>query len=223
VATLAEDLVLLMTDPDSGRIVVDTTALDRAVAGALLLDLALRERLDAEGTGRRVRLFVSNAGRSGEPVLDVALDLLGDSRLPAVRAVERLTKRTRDAVFDRLEQRNLVRRFHARILGVFPSIRWQVLDAAAQHHLRARVAGVLLDGQPPDIRVACLISLLHAVRAAHRVVDGPARLIRARAAEIAGGERIGSAVRSAVDGVRNVVVMAAFSAATGVSGQQQVT
>jgi len=116
-----------------------------------------------------------------------------------------------------------VRRVRARILGVFPSIRWQVLDAAAHRHLRAGVAAVLLDRQPPDVRLACLISLLHAVRAADRVVEGPARMIRRRAGEVADGERIGSAVRSAVDGVRNVVVMAAFSAATGTASGQLST
>jgi hypothetical protein len=220
VATLAEDLVLLLIDPDAGRIVVDTTALDRAVAGALLLDLALRERLGVVGTGRRAQLYVSNAVPSGEPIIDAAMDVLGGSRLRAMRAVERLTKRTRDAVFDRLEARGLARRVRARILGVFPSIRWQVLDAAAHHRLRAGVSAVLIDGRAPDVRVACLISLLHAVRAADRVVAGPARMIRRRAGEIAEGERIASAVRGAVDGVRNVVVMAAFTAATGAAPGQ---
>lgn len=218
--TLAEDLVLLLVDPGSGRIVVDATALDRGIAGALLLDLALRERMGADVDGRRVWLHVADPAPTGEPVLDAAMATLGVERLRAVRAVERLSRQAREPVLRRLQARGLVRRIHGRRLGLFPATRWEVLDFATHRVLRERVAVVLLHGGPPDVRLACLISLLYAVRAERRVVDAPSRLVSVRAAEIARGERIGSAVRNAVDGTRNVVVMAVFSAAVGTPRQR---
>jgi hypothetical protein len=215
VTTLAEDLVLLMIDPACGKLVVDSTALDRAVAGALLLDLALRERLAVEGSGSGSRLYVVDPTPTGEPVLDVALSALAGPPLRGIRSVERLAgDRTREPVLAGLERRGLARRRRSTAWGIFPTTHWQILDDAAHRNLREQLAGALLDGRPPDVRLVCLISLLHAVRAAAAVVDGPAREVRAAAAEIAAGERVGATVRNAVDGVRNVVVMAAFTAAT---------
>ena len=89
--TLAEDLVLLLLDPGSGRAVVDSTSLDRAIGGALLLDLAARERITADGDGARARLSVAGAAPTGDPLLDGALARL-DRPLRAQKAVERLAR-----------------------------------------------------------------------------------------------------------------------------------
>ena len=48
--TLADDLLLVLLDPASGKPRTDRTKLDYGLAGALLLDLALAERVDVEGS-----------------------------------------------------------------------------------------------------------------------------------------------------------------------------
>jgi hypothetical protein len=53
VTLLAEDLLLLLVDDDSGKFLLDLTRLDRALAGALLLELALGERVGESEVGRR--------------------------------------------------------------------------------------------------------------------------------------------------------------------------
>jgi hypothetical protein len=212
--TLAEDLVLLLLDPGRGRAVVDGTALDRVIGGALLLDLAARERIAADGGGAKARLSVADATPTGDPVLDDALARL-DKPLRAQKAVERLARGARTPVLERLAARGLVRREGSRVLGVFPTTTWT--PGAAAGELRGRVAAVLRDGARPDQRLALLISLVHAVKAEHKVVEGPRRQLRARAAEVAEGEWAGQAVRKAVEAVQ-ASVMAAVTAATIAAG-----
>jgi hypothetical protein len=216
--TLAEDLVLLLLDPGSGRAVVDSTSLDRAIGGALLLELATRERITADGGGARARLSVADAAPTGDPLLDGALARL-DKPLRAQKAVERLARGTRAPVLERLAERGLVRKARSRLLGLLPITTWTPGDAAKE--LRGRAAAVLRDGARPEQQTALLISLVHAVKAEHKIVEGPRRQLRARAAEVADGEWAGQAVRKAVQAVQTSVmaaVVASTAAASSSSG-----
>jgi hypothetical protein len=215
--TITEDLVLLLLDPESGRAVVDGTSLDRAIGGALLLDLALRERISADSDGAKARLRVLDPAPTGDALLDEAASRLAGNAVRAQKAVERLARRTRTPVLERLVQRGVVRCEQSRILGIFPSTTWPSTGTGAAKELRGRVAAVLRDGARPDQHVALLISLVHAVKAEHKVVDGPRRQLRARAAEVADGDWAGVAVRKAVQAVQ-ASVMAAVTASTIAAG-----
>ncbi|WP_433279674.1 GOLPH3/VPS74 family protein [Pseudonocardia xinjiangensis] len=220
-ATITEDLVLLLLDPGSGRAIVDSTSLDRAVGGALLLDLSTRDRLTADETGARAWLTVADSSTTGDPLLDTALARLeGRHPLRAQKAVERLARKTREPVLQRLVERGLVRRDRGRILGVFPVTTWPAADAGPVTELRRRIAEVLRDGAPPDQHTALLISLVHAVKAEHKLVDGPRRQLRARADQVAQGDWAGPAVRKAVQAVQTsvAVAVAASASAAGASG-----
>ena len=214
--TLTEDLVLLLLDPGTGRAVVDSTSLDRAVGGALLLDLATRERIAADGDGARARLCVVDAAPAGDALLDTALARL-DKPLRAQKAVERLARGTRTLVLERLVERGLVRRERSRLLGVLPITTWPPVDPGPREDLRGRVAEVLLHGAQPDQHLALLISLVHAVKAEHRIVDGSRRQLRARAAEVAEGEWAGQAVRKAVQAVQTSVMAAVVASSVAAS------
>jgi hypothetical protein len=213
---LSEELALVLLSPATGRAVVDGTSFDRAIGGALLLDLATRERITADGDGARARLSVVDATPTGDALLDTALARLAKP-LKAQKAVERLARGTRTLVLERLAEEGVVRRERSRLLGVLPVTTWTPGDSA--NELRGRLADVLRDGAQPDQHLALLISLVHAVKAEHKVVDGPRRQLRARAAEVAEGEWAGQAVRKAVQAVQSSVAAAiAVSAAAGSSG-----
>ena len=218
VTTVAEDVVRLLLDPTTGRFVVDRTSLDRAIGGALLLDLSARGRVQADGDGSRARLMMV-AGPTGDDLLDAALLRLGPGPVRAQRAVEKLARGTREPVLERLERLErlgVLRRERSSLFGIFPRTSWTVVDGSAAT-LRGAVASVLVTGTKRDGHLALLISLLHAVRAEHKVVDGPRRQVRERAAEIAAGDWAGVAVRRAVQAVQaaaTAVVLAASTAAS---------
>jgi hypothetical protein len=211
--TITEDLVLLLLDPTTGRSLVDSTSLDNAIGGALLLDLATRERVSTDGDGAKARLAVTDPGPTGDALLDEALTRLAGRPVRAQKAVERLARKTRMPVLERLVERGLVRREKARVLGVFPATTWPPADPQPRAQLHARIAAVLRDGAQPDQHIALLISLLYAVRAEHKVVSGSRRELRARAKEVAARDWAGPAVRKAVQAAQ-ASVMAAVTAAT---------
>src|SRR4051794_41946084 len=74
--TLAEDLAQLLVDPAMGKPVVDRTAFDRVIGGAVLLDLVDAGRVTVEGSGAKAR-GAATGRTAGNPLLDAAVDRPG--------------------------------------------------------------------------------------------------------------------------------------------------
>ena len=205
-ATLPELLAVVLLDPVTGRFVVDQQRTERALAGAVLLDLAGRGRLETDGY-RHPRLRLA-AGPGADVVADRA------TRLPtgwfrAKRGVTRLVPGLRAAVLDALVRGGRVDREPG---GFLRFARWWP-DTVLRDTLLAGVAAALRDGAATDARIAGLVSLLHAVRAEHRVLDGRRRELRERARLVADGDWAGPAVTAAVREVQAAAAAAASSAA----------
>jgi hypothetical protein len=211
--TLAEDLALLLVDPGTGRPLVDRTAFDRVIGGALLLDLVGAGRVTVAGGGAKARV-TATGGAIGNPLLDAAIERLGTKERRASSAVERLSSKLRAATFEQLVAAGIVVGEPGRLLGLFPTTTWQFLKPEARRTLQGGVAAVLAGKAEPDERQAALVSLLYAVKAEHKVVEGPRRELRARAEEIAEGEWAGSAVSQAVRAVQATVMAAVLASST---------
>src|SRR3712207_4998999 len=113
-AVLAEDLLLLLLDDASGRPVVDGTALDNALAGAILIELVQGGRVSEAGPAddaKDGRLLVRSAVPTGDPVVDDALARL-DAKDPVKgqRAVEIIAKKLRGTLLEQLAGRGVLRR-----------------------------------------------------------------------------------------------------------------
>ena len=98
---IAEDLLLLLTADDTGKLAARGTNTNMALGGALLAELALMERVDIAGPDERVkegRLVVRDAGPTGDSMLDEALATVGhkEGKKPQ-NVVAALGKRTRRA------------------------------------------------------------------------------------------------------------------------------
>lgn len=217
VTLLAEDLLLLLIDDTTGKAVLDSTRLERVLAGAVLVELAIAERVgvtppDARPKDRRI--VVRNGAGVGDGILDEALARLAGKPLRPGRAVEKLVKGLRQTLLTRIADAGFVREEHRRALGVFPTTAWPAVRPEHEARIRAGLRSVLIGGSHPDGRTAALISLLTAVDAVPKVIvaDDRRALVR-RARSIAEGDWAGRAVREAVDAV-NAAVIVAVTAAT---------
>ncbi|MBP2367281.1 GOLPH3/VPS74 family protein [Pseudonocardia parietis] len=209
VHTLPEMLALVLLDPGTGRFVVDHQRTERALAGAVLLDLAARGRLETDGYRQpRLRLV---AGTGTDVVADRATGL-PTGWFRAKRGVTRLVPGLRGAVLTALVHDGHVEREPG---GFLRFARWWP-DTALRDILLAGVAAALRDGVATDARIAGLVSLLHAVRAEHRVLEGRRRELRDRARVVADGDWAGPAVTAAVREVQ--AAAAAVTAAAAVAG-----
>ncbi|MEW6636099.1 MAG: GPP34 family phosphoprotein [Actinomycetota bacterium] len=214
---LAEELLLLALEDESGRVVpAASSALDYGLAGAALMELVLSGRLGMEER----RLMVVDGSPTGDWVLDGLLDRVGGSRKS--RSVEHWvnilgTRNLRWDLLDELVDKGVLERESRRVLWIIPQTRHPARDDAPELEVRARVRAAVLAGERPEPRVAALIGLIKACDLAEEVFSsGERRYARERLAEISSDEMIGRAVSETVAGVQagmQVAMMASVTAA----------
>ncbi|PSL02198.1 Golgi phosphoprotein 3 GPP34 [Haloactinopolyspora alba] len=219
---LAEDLLLLYYDDDTGKPVLDSTKVDYSLAGAVLVELSMRGKVGVAGDGERVRsgrLIVRDPEPTGDTVLDSALRVVRDKEGGKPKDVlGKLRKGLRESVLQRLADSGRLRRTDHRVLGLFPTPRWPVADPGRKTHVRGRLREVLIDGHEPDESVVGLIALLAAVDAVPKFVPSDdKRATKRRAKEIAEGQWAGHAVRKAVQEVQAAVTGAVAAAGVAAS------
>lgn len=224
---LAEDVLPLLIDDASGKPVVDTTRLDLALAGGMLLDLATSGRVDVAGPGQQVkagRLLVCDDRSTDDSLLDEALRRVGavGPRKPE-KVLPALAKGLRKDLLLRLIAQGILRDQRRRTLGIFPTHVWPAVDANHQRQVRAGLRDVLVVGRSPTPREAALVSLLQAIDQVPKVLGNvgiPARELRRRAKDVAAGGFADEAVRRAVEAVTAATTAAIVATviASGASG-----
>ncbi|MDH6280887.1 GOLPH3/VPS74 family protein [Prescottella agglutinans] len=221
---IAEDLLLLLLDDESGGPVVDGTRLPRVLAGAVLIELALDGYVTPAQDGEDVkkgRLAVRQEATPGDPILARAVEVIRESRRPMKpeTAIEKLDTEMREAVFERVIDRGWVRESRRKILGIFPSKTWPAVDESHERGVRRDLEQVLVEGLDPNPRTAALISLLSAVDAVAKVFpDADRKEVRKRAKDIAEEEWAGAAVRKAVDAINTALMVAVMVPAITAAG-----
>jgi hypothetical protein len=137
---------------------------DLALAGALLMDLALAGRVDTDLD----RLIVVDDAPTWDPVLDAALGRLLQPGAPrdargAIVMLARDVAEARAALLDRLIEAGLLRRIEDRVLWLFRDRRHPKADGRTEAaDARERLREMLLNEDLPDPRDALLLGLARA-------------------------------------------------------------
>jgi hypothetical protein len=205
--TTAEDLLLIVTDPLTGKPQLDSMKADPVIGGAHLLDLVAAGYLALEGDGRKARVVVISHAPVGDPVLDQAFARVRNrGRQTPQNTVTRLGKQGRKQVYASLVAKGQMRVRPAKALGMFPVSRHEVVDTARRHDLVNRVRASLLHDQPADAETGPLIGLLFAADLTKLLVDKPdRRRAKARAKVIAQGDWASEGVRKAIQAAQSAV------------------
>jgi hypothetical protein len=217
---LAEDLLLLLTDDETGKLVVSGSEVDVALGGAQLLDLSLTGHVGVEDK----RLVVLDSSGTGDELLDQALETVrGRAGKKPSSVVSPLGEKLRGRLYERLAASGVLRAEHGKVLGLFPTTKWPTSSADHEAAVRRALTSALVQGTTPEPREGALVALLHAVRSTHKVVDPDEHGVRRRdldrrAKEIAEGDWASRAVREAIDAMLAMVTMMATTAALGVAG-----
>ena len=155
-----EVLLLLLNDKGGTFADVPATSLDCALGGAVLMDLAMENRIDTDPE----RLFVVDPTPVGDALLDPMLARIVESEetLDAVHWIKVATEQAeeiRDRSLDRLVERGILRRQDDRFMWVFTARRYPVIDNKAIRDVKLRLMGVLFSDEIPDSRDILLIAL----------------------------------------------------------------
>ena len=217
VTLIAEDLLLLLLDDESGK--PQTSQLQVALGGAVLVELALAEAVLVEektSMWRTAKVRVAPAAETEDPVLRDALALVAEKDRSAQDLVERLGRGLAEILGTRLVQRGILERRHDKLLGIIPRTRWPARDASHEDDVRRGLTAILVEGAQPEPRTGALVALLHAVDRAHKSVphEGISNGdVRKRAKQVAEGDWAAKAVRDAIQA--STAAMVAVVAATG--------
>ena len=199
--TFVEEILLLLLDDESGAMKrVAPNVMELLVAGAILMDLALRGRLDCD----LQRLVVVDSTPVGEEILDGPLAEIAeaadeaDARTWVVRLSAR-SKQVQEAALSRLVERGILRVEDRSFLWVFGSRRYPMIDDREEREVKLRILDVLLSDRIPAPRDVALICLADASNA-FQVILSPQELrhAAARIELVRGFDLIGQAMGRAI-------------------------
>ncbi len=213
---LAEELFLLALHDEDGHIVnAASTALPYGVAGALVLELALRERVRLDED----ELAVLDAAPTGAPALDHALQQIEASDEPRntkhwVQVLGGDFSTIKDLLLAELVERGILKEEERRFLWIVPYTRHPEAQGGAEDRVRRALHDVVLGEHVPDEHMAALISLVHACDLTAEVFGEDEEAARRRIDEIVEGEHVGRTVSAVVEEAQAAVMAAGMASTT---------
>ena len=210
----AEEVLVFLLDKQIGHMApVPDRTLRFVMAGAVLMDLALEDRIDTD----MKRLLLVNPTPVGDDLLDPSLAMIAEDadNQDAAQWVERLaTSEIVGSVRERAINRLIERRILERETGGFLSLtRWVAragryprVSGPAGREVEERIMGILFAEDVPAPRDAMLIALIDACGVFDRVLSREERAEVADRIDLLGrldliGRAVSNAIRSA--GVRS--------------------
>ncbi len=209
--SLAEELLLITLDDDTGQLIgtiAVSSALDRALAAALLMELALLQRLDTDTTA----MFVVSSQPVGSRLLDQVLELVGSATQIQnssawVRHLSAQGGEIRKRLLTQLVERGILIQGEQRILGILRQQIYPQKTGREQQAVRARVLGRLTSLDLPEPRDTLLIGLLEAAGAFHVLLDAQAlQRYHPRIVQLARLEELSRSLRDVISGTQRRIV-----------------
>lgn len=195
--TLLEEFLLLTLEDEGGEFdQVPEIYLACGVVGAVLMDLALRERLDSDLQG----IWAVDTTPTGDPILDGVLAEIAAEpvRLDSRTWIKRLSRRAfqmRTTAIDHLCEQGILRQSDSQFLWVMKERRYPVVDGQQRPEAKGRVLALLFNSDIPQPYDIALTSLADACSVFERILK-PKELSRAqgRIKLIAGMDLIGGEI-----------------------------
>jgi hypothetical protein len=217
--SLAEEFTLLAY-ADDGTPLTDGMHLDNGLGGALLLDLAMANRIDVADK----RVVVVDPAPTGDRLVDQALERIAgaEKNRKAGYWISKFSKDTRPQVLEKLVADGVLTMEKDRVLGVFPRTRYPAaqgaeptVEADARQRLRAAVVG---DGTV-EPRTAALAALVAATDLDRKVfADLDRKQVKNRLKEIGQGAWAAAAVKATIEEIQSAILIAIVAATTAGAG-----
>ena len=163
--TFAEETLALLLDDKTGTFLpIGKYALEHALVGGVLMDLAFADRIDTDPE----QLILIDATPTGNPMLDQTLKRISGSDATRDTAAwleiisEEQGESIQEQAIESLVERGVLERREEKFLWVFRARRYPMMDGELQREARQRVVGVLFSGDIPDPRDIALICIADA-------------------------------------------------------------
>ena len=221
---MAEEFLLLCFDDQTGKKIISSDKIEPALGGALLVELALKERIgvtaESAGWRQRGRLTITDTTPTDDPELDSALAKLQAAEGKKIKDLiskmsgKRITKGLERRLLERLAATGVLRLERGKVLGIFPRTMWPTRDIGPEEDVRERLQTALIAGLTPTEHTVALIGLLEATGLLTKVVPSEdKKSLRHRAKVLTEGDWTARAVKQAIEEVTAAAAAAASAAA----------
>lgn len=159
--TLIDQLTLLALDDKKGTFIPDSTSFAYAIAGAIILELALKGKIEI--TDNRAK--VKETSKTGDKVLDTYFDLIIQSnRERKIKTwIEKLGEKAKQVKKDTLEKlienRILVKK-QEKFLWVFTYNKYPAQNSKPEYQLKDRLHHIILHDHRPELKEIMLLNLI---------------------------------------------------------------
>ncbi|WP_291322868.1 GPP34 family phosphoprotein [Desulfonatronospira sp.] len=160
----AEEILLLTLDDNRGAFYpMPESAMRTALAGALLMELAVADRIDTDMHS----LMVVNTEPVGDALIDVILERLkaepaGRNTSEWLGEIALQEKDLKEKVLQRLVDKKVLKVEEHKILWVFARRRYPLMDDKEIKEVRTRLRDLVYSNDIPDAREAVLVGLVNA-------------------------------------------------------------
>lgn len=206
-----EEIILLLLDDESGKMATFRDwSLRYALAGAVLMELALEHRIDSDLN----ELTLIDPTPLDDPMLDKSLaEIAADKESRQVRFwVDKISvygDDLREIVLTRLVDRGILERQEELFLWVFKSRRYPQIDKNPEREVKLRIMEVLFSDIIPDPRDVVIICLADACGIFNAILsERELEYARTRIEEVRGLDLIGQAVSKAIWDIDNSLAYA---------------
>ncbi|MDE0310439.1 MAG: GPP34 family phosphoprotein [Acidiferrobacterales bacterium] len=196
--TISEEIFILMLDSETGRLTdrLPSETISNTLSGALLMELAINNRIDTDLEG----LFVTSNASMREPLLDIVLEQIAadPKKRPTrywVRVFATGAERIADRLTESLVERGILLRQRDRLLRFIGNYTITHESGRSDRDVLHRIAGIVQTNDIPAPRDIMIIALADAC-GLWELVFGPDTFttVEPRIKSFAGIELIGQAV-----------------------------
>ena len=207
----AEEITLLMLDDENGQFArVPAWSTQCAYAGAVLMDLALENRIDTD----LERLVLIDPTPLEDDLLDPTLAQLAQSKEVHdarywVESIAKSAEEIQELALARLVEHGILRRQDDRFLWVFQSRRYPIIDGKAEREVKLRIMEVLFSDDIPDPRdivILCLVDVCGILK--ELLSSRELELATERIEQVRKMDLIGRAVSKAVWDIQSSIALA---------------
>ena len=160
--TLAEDIILLLLDDDTGKIAsIDLMTLNYAMAGAVLMDLALRNKIDNDLES----LIVADSTPTGLQMLDTYLDKISSENKENntrywLTELSNYGEDIVDSALNMLVEKKILKTEEKKILWVIGTRVYPMIDDKEEKEVKRRIIDLLMSDEIPTPQDVVLVSLM---------------------------------------------------------------
>ncbi|UII19144.1 GOLPH3/VPS74 family protein [Fulvivirga ligni] len=160
---LLDQLTLLALDDDKGNFVSDSIALPYALAGGVMMELALKEKIGLHND----RVVVKDSSSTSDIMLDKHLDIIIASNKEKklrywVNNFGSSFKRLKYESLDKLIDLNILERKEGKILWIIPTTHYPTQNQQPENEIRRRLASIMTHQLKPNAEDVMLLGLVSA-------------------------------------------------------------